>query len=398
MYDGSPNVIATPREVPVLENGTGGELLGAIVERFTCGVALVDRSHRVVMSNAAFEELFQLHSYSGRIGCCELFGCGGAGTALAGTCLSEVALAAGEPLPEVFVEPPAARRGPVWVRAAVLSPEDTHVIFQVRAARAGERPAGWPADWFQGSHLMVHTLGGLRLLTPAGPVDPEWLSQRAGQLFKFLVTERHHLVPIEVIAEAVWPHANTRTANTVRHCMQALRTHLEPVVPSATRPQFILVQNGCYRLNPDCISVDADEFERILSEGMRAFADGDSGGAISRFETAVGIYRGDYLADDRYWEWAFAERERLRELAAIPLRALAELRDDEPGAAVGYVRRLAEMEPFDEQVQRQLIRLLIKEGRRSRAVRQYQAFRVRLLRAFNEEPSFELSDLIARSS
>ena len=399
MYDGSPNGIGAAREasVPALQNGGGRELLGAIVARFPCGIVVVDRSQRLVTSNAAADELLQLRSAGGDISCCELFGCGRAGSALAGTCLSQVALTAGEPLPEIFVEPRTPTRGPVWVRAAALAPERTHVIFQVRAAQADERPAAGTAHWFQKSHLMVHTLGGLRLPTPDGPVEAEWLSQRAGQLFKFLVTERHHFVPIEVIAEAVWPHANNRTANTVRHCMHALRTHLERLVPNAARPQLILVQHGCYRLNPDCISVDVDEFERTLSEGMRLLAGGDSAAAISRFEAAAAIYRGDYLADDRYREWAFAERERLRELAAIPLRALAELRADEPGVALGYLQRLVEMEPFDQEVQRQLIGALIKDGRRSRAVRQYHAFRVRLLRAFNEEPSFELSDLIARN-
>src|SRR4051794_41312616 len=120
---------------------------------------------------------------------------------------------------------------------------------------------------------------------------------------------------------------------------------------------------------------------------MRSFADGDSATAISRFEAAVAMYRGDYLADDPYWEWAFMERERLRDLATIPLRALAELRSDDPDAAIGHLQRLAEMEPFDNEVQRQLLVHLVKQGRRSRAAREYHAFQMRLLRAFHDKPN-----------
>ena len=104
---------------------------------------------------------------------------------------------------------------------------------------------------------------------------------------------------------------------------------------------------------------------------------------------------GDYLADDPYSEWAYAERERLRDLATIPLRALVELRSDDPEVALGYMQRLAEMEPFDNEIQRQLLVMLVKQGRRSRAVRLYQAFEIRLLRAFNEKPTFGLSDIVS---
>lgn len=378
-----------------LAQATGGrpELLRAVFDRFPSGIVVVDNDRRVVTSNAAVEDLLQLRPDGVELSCCELFGCGRPGTPLADTCLSELALAAVDPLPELFLEPPTAVDGPVWVRAASLYPDRAHVIVQVRAAHADERPA----EPTQRAPLMVYTLGRIELRTPDGPVAGEWLSQRAGQLFKFLVTERHRFVPIEVIAEAVWPHASNRTANTVRHCMHGLRAHLEPAVADGLQPQFILVQNGAYRLNPDCIWVDADEFERTLSIGMRAFARGETATAITRFESAVRMYRGDYLADDRYWEWAFVERERLRDLATIPLRALVELRAELPDVALGYVQRLADMEPFDHEIQRQLIELLMKHGRRSRAVRQYHAFRVRLMRSFNEQPSFELSDLIANS-
>ena len=113
----------------------------------------------------------------------------------------------------------------------------------------------------------------------------------------------------------------------------------------------------------------------------------------SMFEHALSLYQGDFLADEPYAEWALTERERLRALAGKPLRALGELHADDPSAAAAYLERLAQMEPLDGDVHRELLSLWVRQGRLSRATRHYQAFRQRLLREFGEPPAFTLSEL-----
>jgi DNA-binding SARP family transcriptional activator len=375
------------------------DLLSDVFEHFPYGIIVVDPAHRIVASNRAAAALVTPpQGVRGPGTCCDLFGCGSAGTPLEGACLSEIATTAGERLPDLFLEPPCAPGRPVWVTAAPLSTDGSRIIFQIRPAAIGDRPASIDAQWVGQPRLKVRALGPLHVTTWSGALGDEWLGQRAGQLFKFLLTERHHFVPLEKIAEAVWPRANNNTCNTVRHCMHVLRSRLEPDPSKRCRSAFVLAQNGGYRLNPDAVSVDADDFEQACSDGMRSFANGDSATAMSRFEAAVAMYRGDYLAGDPYSEWAFLERERLRDLATIPLRALAELRSDDPEAAIGYLQRLAEMERFDNEIHRQLLIQLVKQGRRSRAVREYHAFQMRLLRAFNEKPTFDLAEIVAQRS
>ena len=372
------------------------QLLNDVFEHFPFGIIVVDPAHGVMASNRAARELVSVAANGDRpTTCCDLFGCGHPGTPLSGVCLTEIALAAGEKTPEVFLELPSNPERLVGVTAAPLYADGSHIIFQVRPATAADRSASAEGAWLEQPRLKIHSLGRLRVTTWNGALDGEWLGQRAGQLFKYLLTERHHFVPLEMIAEAVWPNANNRTGNTVRHCMHILRSKLEPDPSRRGRSQYVLAKNGGYRLNPDCVSVDADDFEKMLSDGMRAFAGGDSTTAVTLFEAAVAMYHGDYLADDPYSEWAYVERERLRDLATIPLRALAELRSHEPEVALAHMQRLAEMEPFDNEIQRQLLVMLVKQGRRSRAVRLYQAFEIRLLRAFNEKPTFGLSDIVS---
>jgi DNA-binding SARP family transcriptional activator len=104
------------------------------------------------------------------------------------------------------------------------------------------------------------------------------------------------------------------------------------------------------------------------------------------------VYRGDFLPDERYDDWAIAERERLLDLAGQALRALAGGLSD-PARAATYLERLAEMEPLDADVQRELIRAWLRQGRRTRAVRRYRTLQSRLMREFGESITFDLSEL-----
>jgi DNA-binding SARP family transcriptional activator len=89
------------------------------------------------------------------------------------------------------------------------------------------------------------------------------------------------------------------------------------------------------------------------------------------------------------------ERERLRDLAGRLLSTLGEivLEDGDPAEALSHYRRLADIYPFDTAVQRRVIGLYLRAGRRSDAVRRYNELRVRMLREFGAGPEFQLADL-----
>ena len=57
------------------------------------------------------------------------------------------------------------------------------------------------------------------------------------------------------------------------------------------------------------------------------------------------------------------------------------------------LEQLAELEPYDAEVHRQLLTAWLRLGRRTEAARRYTSFRMRMLREFGEEPDFELADL-----
>jgi DNA-binding SARP family transcriptional activator len=372
-----------------------GSLLVDIFERFPYGILVVDRAGRIITSNGALDELAAIpQTGAAPTTCCELLGCGDEKTGLGDVCVTQLAISSRERLPDLFVQPPRPHASSLWVTAAPLYEDGSKVIFQIRPVAPEDRKPETPAGWLDRPRLWIYSLGPTRLATNSGPLHADWLGQRAGQLLKYLVSHRNHVVPTEKIAEAIWPNASFGTSNTVRHTVHVLREKLGGDHGRKGGSPFIVARQGGYALDLENVTVDADVFERAVSEGLSAFVDGNAATATERFEQAVGTYRGDYLIDEPYAEWAFVERERLRDMVSVPLRALIELRSDEPELATLYAERLAELEPFDNEVQRQLIELYVSQSKLSKAVRQYHALQLRLLREFNASPTFRLEELV----
>jgi len=117
--------------------------------------------------------------------------------------------------------------------------------------------------------------------------------------------------------------------------------------------------------------------------------------ATRHLEHAIDLYRGEFLADEPYADWAYDERTRLASLATYALRVLIVLaheRGDEL-AAINHLERLSELEPYDSAVCRELVTALLYAGHHSEAKRRYTGFARRLRREFGEEPGFDLKSL-----
>jgi DNA-binding SARP family transcriptional activator len=365
-------------------------VLSDVFENLPHGIAVTDRVGRVLVWNRALEDILGLDAEPLGRSCCELFACGTEGGPLGG-CLTEQAIRAGDSPVEVLIQRPEA--APLWATVAPLRRNGSRLVFEVRHMPRRDELQPSSGHALREPRVRLFTLGRTEVRTPEGPLDGDWVDQRAGQLLKYLVCERHRVAPAEEIAESVWRHARRTTVNTVRYFVHTLRSKIEPGRPKHGRASVVLARHGGYTLNHEEVWIDADEFEDHVGAGSSALAHGEREAAREHFERAVALYRGDFLEDEPYAEWALLERERLRALVEKPLRALSELREDDPEAAAGYLERLAQMEPFDGEVQRELLSMWVRQGRRSRAARHYRAFQHRLYQEFGEQPAFSLSEL-----
>jgi DNA-binding SARP family transcriptional activator len=360
-------------------------LAADVFDLFPYALLVCDRRGRVLAANARVREIAGCGGPVETLtaSCCSLLGCGRSGGPLERACLTALALAAGEPLPELRLPMPAGRPGSLWVTAAPLYEDGSRVVVQLRPAQRAR---------VDGERLRIFSLGRFRVEGPDGPLPGDWLDQRPGQLLRLLVCERRRVAPTDVIAEAIWPHAGPAAPNSVRHFVHELRRRLHPGRAKYS-DSYVVCRRGGYALHTERVWIDADDFEEAAGDGLAALSRGDRALACERLERAMELYEGDFLPDEPYAVWALSERERLRAIACDALRALAELHGDRAGAATDHLERLAEMEPFDNDVHRRLIAAWLRMGRKSRAARHYHSFCARLLREFGERPDFELSDV-----
>jgi DNA-binding SARP family transcriptional activator len=364
---------------------------------FPYGLLVLDRDGRVLCQNREAARLIEAAG-GGEAGlsCCTLLGCRSAESVLAGVCVSELALARRDTLPEVRVDLPGLE-GPIatWVTAAAIDDElGTRVLLQLRPGVANDRRRRTTPHWMSEPRLRIQSLGRTIVESAEGPIAGAWLDQRTGQLLKFLVAERQRAVPTEEIGESLWPGADYAVGGSVRYYVHALRRRIEPQRGSRAPSAFIVSRAGSYRLNLDQVQVDADDFEEHVKAGLRVL-DCDPDTAAAAIERGLTVYRGDFLADLPYAEWAMLERHRLHDLACTALRALAgvHLQRAAVAQAVDCLERLGRLQPYDEDVHRRLMELDIAQGRRSDAVRRYDVLRSRIRHTFGHDLDFTPADL-----
>jgi len=379
-----------------------------LYEQFPYGLALLDRSEGELCLNRKARELLvpaDDRANGAPWSCCDLI-CARLGLLLGGGCMSERMADVDGVSPELRMEIDSdSSRGSAWVTVSRLDPDGSHLLFHLRPGRPGDRRRrtfvaedGPNSGGAEEVELRISTLGPFRVEGSGGHVEGDWLEQRPGQLLKYLACHRRRLVASDQIAEALWPEAGPDEArNRLRYYVHTLREKLEPERTSRSPSRFIQARRGGYLLDTDQIWVDADEFEREVRAGLGAFVQGLTKPAAVHLDAAVRLYQGGFLSEDPYAEWAFDERDRLHELAGRALRAQVriQLQLEHLDAAAEHARHLAELEPFDMDVQRLFMDVCLRRGRRSEAVRRYSALRKRMLSSFGQEPDFDLPEVEA---
>lgn len=201
----------------------------------------------------------------------------------------------------------------------------------------------------------VSLLGGFSVRVDGQVVPAEsWRRRRAADLVKLLALAENHRLHREQLMDAMWPHLEVEAAGSnLRKAVHFARRALGAA-------GLIGVTGQTVELFPDAdVVVDAHEFERSADTALK------SGTPEDAARVAAG-YSGDLLPDDRYKEWTYEFRERLRSLA-VRIAKKAEMWD-----------RALELDPADEESHRALIIQALDSGDRTAAIRQFEQLRKRL--------------------
>jgi DNA-binding SARP family transcriptional activator len=174
-------------------------------------------------------------------------------------------------------------------------------------------------------------------------------------------------VSMTQLVELLWegtPPASA--ANGVHRSIGLLRHQFEPDLPTRQRGQWLVRQQGNYRLNVSAETLDLLRF-RELSSSARAQTEPTK--ALREFRAALDPWHGR-CADGIDLTFARIDRERvlIAQEAAEAARAAGRPQD-----VLTVLRQLASLNPTDEALHAELIRSLAAAGHQAEALAAYAA-------------------------
>ena len=204
-----------------------------------------------------------------------------------------------------------------------------------------------------------------------------------------LLLNANRVVPVDRLAEDLYRGAAPVTAVTqVQRQVSDLRRLLDDASAIETRsPGYVM------RVAPE--QLDLHRFERRAEQAAEASARGNPQRAADLLREALGLWRGEALADLADEPFARAAIERLEEirLAALERRIDAELALGRHAELVGELQELSAAHPLGERFHGQLMLALYRSGRQTEALDVYRATREALVAEFGIEPTPALRSL-----
>jgi DNA-binding SARP family transcriptional activator len=203
------------------------------------------------------------------------------------------------------------------------------------------------------------------------------------------------------VIEMLWPGSSASTAATgLRVALSALRNALEPQRPSGTDGHFVRRDGDAIRLAMESgLRVDADDFSRML-KAARAAETGDREQFVAAYESALGLYRGDFLEENPYAAWAEEERQRRRTefLTAAQRFASLLLKVGDADRAARWAEVMLQHDPLWEAAYEVLMEAHWRQGNRALAVRAFNRCKKRLRDGLGVAPSSRVTALLERIS
>jgi DNA-binding SARP family transcriptional activator len=210
---------------------------------------------------------------------------------------------------------------------------------------------------------------------------------RAGVLLAVLAMSAGRPVGAGRLSGLIWDTSQPAHSRASLHTVAA---RLRGLVPGA-----VVTSGDGYLLDVEPDDVDLLRFRRLV---RRAGEAGDPASALAPLERALGLWRGEPLADLRS---AALDRDVVpgltdEYLAAAQQRADLELAAGQHDRVIAELRELVGQYPLREPLWGQLMRALAAAGRQAEAVGEYHRVRETLAAELGLDPSPGLQDLYGR--
>jgi two-component SAPR family response regulator len=216
------------------------------------------------------------------------------------------------------------------------------------------------------SILRIYCFGKFRVLRPGENEAIGIVSKhKMWQLFKYLVINRRAVVPTLNLVNDLWPaQKKPDDTSALRTTGCRLKSMLEPKNSTKSQYSYIVYRKDSCAFNLNApYWLDIEVFEHLCSVAKRHGVYNRSE-AISCYIDALDLYQGDFLAEDPNMESAMSLREYYRLMFLDAVRELSgwliEAKDFV--RARFYLEKAVKVDPYMEDLQTMLIRVLLDLG------------------------------------
>jgi DNA-binding SARP family transcriptional activator len=237
--------------------------------------------------------------------------------------------------------------------------------------------------------LEIRILGPLEVLVGGKPVQPSAAKPRI--VLAHLAVNAGEVVTSGALIEELWGDKEIAShATTLRTYIFKLRRLLDPPHPDGRQaPQALRSVPGGYLLDRSRLTLDSEEYRRLVADGYRELRRDDLRAAREHFTQAIKLWRGTPLADVRTGPRLDAAVRYLEELRmnALDHWIEIELRSGRHREVLADLTGLAAENPLNERLQSQLMVALYRSDRRNEALQTFQRVRRKMLDALGLDPS-----------
>lgn len=220
-------------------------------------------------------------------------------------------------------------------------------------------------------------------------------SNRAKELFCYMLLHRNKSYPREALAEVLWgKDPGMQGRKFLRQTLWEIQSALKSQFPMDDL-RLLSASSNWIQFDPNVsLELDVAEFEAKFNCAQGVPAARLERQHIEALRKAEEVYRGDLL-EGWYWDWCSLERDRLKEMYLMILEKLmlhAEL-TQEYELGLSYGLRILEADNLIESAHQLLMRLYYLAGYRVKALRQFERCTAILSQELGVSPSLQTQRL-----
>jgi len=244
----------------------------------------------------------------------------------------------------------------------------------------------------QSPTLRIQSLGQFQIWRD-GTLIGIWERPQAETVVKLLLIRRAregHAVAADELITRLWPDADEESGRKkLLPLISNARHTLEPDIEARDSHFILRSANGYYFDVSETVVWDLMEFREHLRLGSRLVKEGRWEEAIIQLEKGRTLYKGDFLAEDRYADWAMSIRREITEEYTDLLIQLADAYAalEKYPEAVEVCQATLAKDPLLESVYRRLMTFHYCNGEKGQALKAYRDCIKLFEELFGEKPT-----------